>query len=235
MFSFFVFFVLFLKFSNFFFFSLSIFFVFLSIVFWFYNILLEGICGFHNFYVQDGLKLGFFFFIFWEVIFFFSVFWFFFDVSLSPLRELGFFWVPFGIIPPFPFGVPLLNSFFLLSWGITLTWSHYCILSLNNGIKGLFFTILLSIFFLLVQFFEYIYSVISISDWSYGTIFFFATGFHGLHVLLGTLFLLVCLLRFFFKDFSFFHYIWFEFSIVYWHFVDVVWLFLFVFVYWWSF
>ena len=224
--------VFFFKFGFFYFLSIfGLFFFF----FWFKDVSLEGSCGFHTFFVQDGLKLGFCFFLFREVIFFFGIFWFFFDSSLVPLSGYGGAWSPLGSPVLNPFSVPLLNTFFLLSRGVSVTWSHFLFFSSKDCFFSLVFTCLLALVFIYMQAFEYIESFFDFRDGSFGAVFYLSTGFHGFHVFLGLIFLSVNFFFLFMGGLGLNHCLCFDFSIMYWHFVDVVWLFLFIFVYWWSF
>nr|YP_010277764.1 cytochrome c oxidase subunit III [Cylindromyia intermedia]UHY94305.1 cytochrome c oxidase subunit 3 [Cylindromyia intermedia] len=192
--------------------------------------------GLHTSVVMTGLRWGMILFILSEVLFFTSFFWTFFHMSLSPSIELGAMWPPMGIYAFNPFQIPLLNTMILLTSGITITWAHHSILENNHSqtTQGLFFTIILGIYFTMLQAYEYIEAPFSIADSAYGSIFFMATGFHGMHVLIGTTFLIVCLIRHLNNHFSSHHHFGFEAAAWYWHFVDVVWLFLYVSIYWWG-
>nr|QJS34445.1 Cytochrome c oxidase subunit III [Antipathes cf. dichotoma NB-2020]QJS34645.1 Cytochrome c oxidase subunit III [Stichopathes abyssicola] len=192
--------------------------------------------GHHTLAVKQGLKYGMLLFIVSEVLFFFSFFWAFFHSSLSPTIEVGAVWPPQGINPLNPFSVPLLNTAVLLSSGATVTWAHHAIISggKKEAIKGLTCTVLLGIIFTGLQAMEYYEAPFAISDSIYGSTFFVATGFHGLHVLIGTTFLIVCLARLVSHQFTRHHHIGFEAASWYWHFVDVVWLFLYICIYWWG-
>nr|WNS59357.1 cytochrome c oxidase subunit 3 [Hyocrinidae sp.] len=206
-------------------------------VFWWRDVIRESTFqGRHTFSVGGGLRLGMILFITSEVLFFFSFFWAFFHSSLAPSVDLGVCWPPLGVEPLNPFLVPLLNTVVLLSSGVTITWCHHSILENNwlEAVQSLFFTVFLGVYFTILQAWEYFDASFSISDGVYGSTFFVATGFHGLHVLIGSTFLLVCFFRLFFQHFSSFHHFGFEAAAWYWHFVDVVWLFLYVSIYWWG-
>lgn len=204
---------------------------------WWRDIRREGAFqGLHTFIVIKGLRWGIILFITSEVLFFISFFWAFFHRSLSPCLEVGLLWPPSGITPFNALQIPLLNTIILLSSGVTVTWAHHSIIERNysQSAQGLILTVILGIYFTLLQAFEYWESSFCISDSIYGTTFFVATGFHGLHVLIGTTFLFVCLARHIRCQFSESHHFGFEAAAWYWHFVDVVWLFLYVRIYWWG-
>nr|YP_009536174.1 cytochrome c oxidase subunit III [Nemorilla maculosa]AYM35205.1 cytochrome c oxidase subunit 3 [Nemorilla maculosa] len=192
--------------------------------------------GLHTFNVIKGLQWGMILFILSEILFFVSFFWAFFHSSLSPTLELGLLWPPMGIIAFNPFQIPLLNTVILLTSGISITWAHHSLMENNYSqtTQGLFFTVILGIYFTILQAFEYLEAPFSIADSVYGSTFFVATGFHGIHVLIGTTFLLVCLSRHLNNRFSKNHHFGFEAAAWYWHFVDIVWLFLYVSIYWWG-
>nr|YP_009917955.1 cytochrome c oxidase subunit III [Pseudoboletia maculata]QLM02003.1 cytochrome c oxidase subunit 3 [Pseudoboletia maculata] len=192
--------------------------------------------GSHTAIVENGLRYGMILFITSEVCFFFAFFWAFFHSSLAPSVEIGVTWPPTGITPLNPFLVPLLNTAVLLSSGVTITWSHHSILAGNRteAIQALFLTVALGVYFTILQAWEYLDSPFTIADSVYGSTFFVATGFHGLHVIIGTTFLAVCFFRLVNHHFSAHHHFGFEAAAWYWHFVDVVWLFLYVCIYWWG-
>lgn len=193
--------------------------------------------GYHTKTVQLGLRYGMILFIVSEVMFFLAFFWAFFHSSLSPAIEIGSVWPPKSINPFNPWGVPLLNTFILLLSGATVTWAHHEIIvgARKEPAKlGLLLTLFLAVTFTALQVYEYIEASFSISDGIYGSTFFMATGFHGFHVIVGTAFLTVVTLRLIKNHFTKKHHFGFEAAAWYWHFVDVVWLFLFVTVYWWG-
>lgn len=192
--------------------------------------------GFHTSYVVSGLKFGIILFILSEICFFFAFFWAYFHSRLAPSIEIGSVWPPIGVVTLQTFQVPLLNTSVLLLSGVTVTWSHH---SIEEGkyyqaYQRLLITVLLGIYFLFLQYGEYTETAFSISDSIYGSTFFIATGFHGLHVAIGTAFLFVCFTRLFKYHFSKNHHVGFLGAAWYWHFVDVVWLFLYIRIYWWG-
>nr|WCS91752.1 cytochrome c oxidase subunit 3 [Dyscolus oopteroides]WCS91817.1 cytochrome c oxidase subunit 3 [Dyscolus oopteroides]WCS91856.1 cytochrome c oxidase subunit 3 [Dyscolus oopteroides]WCS92038.1 cytochrome c oxidase subunit 3 [Dyscolus oopteroides]WCS92077.1 cytochrome c oxidase subunit 3 [Dyscolus oopteroides] len=209
----------------------------LTMIQWWRDITREGTFqGLHTYVVTMGLRWGMILFITSEVFFFLSFFWGFFHSSLSPAIELGNMWPPAGIETFNPLQIPLLNTLILLTSGVTVTWAHHSLMenNYNQSLQGLLFTVLLGFYFTILQAFEYIESPFTIADSIYGSTFFMATGFHGLHVIIGTTFLLVCLIRHYFNHFSSIHHFGFEAAAWYWHFVDVVWLFLYISIYWWG-
>nr|AFP16877.1 cytochrome c oxidase subunit III [Impressosora ruficollis] len=192
--------------------------------------------GHHTFIVTMGMRWGMILFITSEILFFVSFFWAFFHNSLSPTVEIGMQWPPMGISVFNPIQIPLLNTVILLSSGISVTWAHHSLMENNfsEAYKALAITVALGIYFTILQAYEYYESPFSIADSAYGSSFFIATGFHGIHVIIGSTFLLVCLIRHIKNHFSPIHHFGFEAAAWYWHFVDVVWLFLYISIYWWG-
>lgn len=211
--------------------------ILIVIVQWWRDVRIEASYqGLHTFFVELGLRYGIVLFIVSEVLFFRSFFWAFFHRRLSATIELGRMWPPEAIHPFNPLEVPLLNTIILLSSGVRVTWAHHAIMAGNHkrGFQGLLLTILLGFYFTALQAFEYYEASFRISDGAFGSTFFVATGFHGLHVIVGSLFLRVCLARIWFGHFRSNHHFGFEAAAWYWHFVDVVWLFLYITIYWWG-
>nr|AZH81048.1 cytochrome c oxidase subunit III [Caridina novaecaledoniae] len=209
----------------------------LTMLQWWRDITREGTYqGLHTTRVVTGLQWGMILFITSEVLFFFSFFWAFFHSSLSPTVELGSCWPPAGIEAFNPFQIPLLNTAILLASGATVTWSHHAIMesNLSQALQGLTLTVILGVYFTGLQAMEYYEAPFTIADSAYGSTFFVATGFHGLHVIIGSTFLMVCLYRLYMCHFSSKHHFGFEAAAWYWHFVDVVWLFLYISIYWWG-
>lgn len=211
--------------------------IIISIYQWWRDVIRERTFqGYHTLKVSLNIKWGIILFITSEVLFFISFFWTFFHRRLSPNIEIGIIWPPQNIQAFNPFKIPLLNTLILLSSGISVTWAHHRLLNniYNKTNLRLLITILLGIYFTIIQYLEYNEASFSIADRIFGSTFFLTTGFHGLHVLIGTLFLIVCLIRQTNLQFSRNHHFGFEAAAWYWHFVDVVWLFLFIFIYWWA-
>jgi cytochrome c oxidase subunit 3 len=190
----------------------------------------------HTITVQKGLRLGMILFIVSEVMFFFAFFWAFFHSSVAPVHNLGGVWPPKAISTINTYTIPLTNTFFLLTSGATITWAHHALLARakRHTLVAFMFTLILAIMFTALQGFEYVNAPFNISDGVYGSCFYMATGFHGFHVFVGTVALLVSFIRSIMNHFTDKHHFGFESAIWYWHFVDVVWLFLFINIYWWS-
>jgi cytochrome c oxidase subunit 3 len=200
--------------------------------------------GHHTRVVQISHRYGMILFIASEVMFFVAWFWAYFDVALFPtdvhqvMRDeyIGGVWPPKGIQTFDPWHLPLLNTLILLTSGTTVTWAHHALLHNDRqGLKwGLILTILLGLTFTGVQAYEYSHAAFGFKGNIYGATFFMATGFHGFHVIVGTIFLIVCLIRAMKGQFTPKQHLGFEFAAWYWHFVDVVWLFLFSCIYVWG-
>ncbi|MGE3149559.1 MAG: cytochrome c oxidase subunit 3 [Pseudorhodoplanes sp.] len=200
--------------------------------------------GDHTRVVQISHRYGMILFIASEVMFFVAWVWAYFSTALFPAEPhhfartelLGGVWPPKGIETFDPWHLPLLNTLILLTSGTTVTWAHHALLEGDrDGLKkGLWLTILLGLAFTCVQAYEYAHATFSFKGNIYGATFFMATGFHGAHVIIGTVFLIVCLFRTYAGHFTPKHHLGFEFAAWYWHFVDVVWLFLFACIYVWG-
>ncbi len=200
--------------------------------------------GHHTPVVQLHLRYGMILFIASEIMFFVAWFWAYFDASLyagEVIQEArtnftGGQWPPQGIETFDPWHLPLINTLILLTSGTTVTWAHHALLQDDReGLKwGLICTVVLGALFTGVQAYEYAHASFGFSGSIYGATFFMATGFHGFHVLIGTIFLIVCLFRALAGHFKSTQHFGFEAAAWYWHFVDVVWLFLFVAVYVWG-
>lgn len=204
---------------------------------WWRDVIREAVYeGFHTEKVLVGLALGMLLFIVSEIMFFFAFFWSYFYLSFNASIALGGVWPPMFLVVIDPYEVPLLNTLLLLTSGASLTISHHAIVlgDKTSALFGLYLTIFLAILFTICQVAEYYSAPFSISDSVYGSIFFLTTGFHGFHVFVGTCFLIVCLLRLILDHFTREQHFGFEAAAWYWHFVDVVWLFLFLTVYWWG-
>ncbi|MDC0857555.1 cytochrome c oxidase subunit 3 [Rickettsiales bacterium] len=222
-------------------------FTILTAYFWWRDVVKEGrVDKAHTENVKSGLRLGMALFILSEIMFFFAFFFSFFHVSIFPVDILDGVWpIKEGVWPPEsiktldPWDVPFLNTLILLLSGTTVTWAHYSLINNNKEelVLALGLTVLLGFIFSGFQVYEYIHALhhnFNFTDSVYGANFYMATGFHGFHVLIGTIFLLVCYFRARKSHFSPESHLGFEFAAWYWHFVDVVWLFLFSVVYIWG-
>jgi cytochrome c oxidase subunit 3 len=204
---------------------------------WWRDIIREGTYeGQHTKTVQQGLKIGVILFIVSEIMFFFAFFWAFFHSSFNPSPAIGGIWPPAYLTTLNPWEIPLLNTILLLSSGASVTWAHHSIVfgQKQQAAYALYITIILAVIFTALQGFEYLTAPFTISDGIYGSTFYMTTGFHGFHVLIGTIFLAICLIRLNYNHFTRTHHVGFEAAAWYWHFVDVVWLFLFITIYWWG-
>ena len=208
-----------------------------SMSFWFRDVVSEATyLGNHTSAVQRGLNMGVGLFIVSEALFFLAIFWTFFHSALSPAVEMGAEWPPSGIDSINPFELPLLNTVILLSSGFTVTYAHHSLIQgyRRGALYALAFTVILALIFTVLQGVEYTVSSFTFSDCTFGSCFYFGTGFHGLHVMIGTAFIGVGLWRFLAYHFTENHHLGFESSILYWHFVDIVWLILFISIYYWG-
>lgn len=206
--------------------------------FWWADVIREGREGHHTPVVSLHLRYGMILFIASEVMFFVGWFWAYFDASLFPkaVDAVGGVWPPKGMEVINPFHFPLLNTMILLCSGTTVTWAHHALIHGDRqGLKqGLWCTVLLGLLFSSIQAYEYAEAPFAFKGNIFGATFFMATGFHGAHVIIGTIFLIVCLFRAYRGDFSPRAHFGFEAATWYWHFVDVVWLFLFLVIYVWG-
>lgn len=209
-----------------------------TMVAWWTDVIKESHSGDHTPVVQIGLRYGFILFVMSEIMFFSVWFWNFFKHALYPMEEgAGGVWPPVGIEPFDPWHLPLINTLILLSSGAAATWAHHAIAHENNRkdfVNGLILAVILGCAFTLLQAYEYAHAAFGFSGNIYGATFFMATGFHGAHVIIGTIFLLVCMIRGMKGHFTPTAHIGYETAAWYWHFVDVVWLFLFAAVYIWG-
>jgi len=224
---------------HFFIIGLKIFFFgFFSLLFflnrWFLDIILESLKGNHTSYVANGLRLGFILLIISEIMFFFSFFWSYFHISLSQSIHTGAIW-PY-VKGPYPWALPFLNCYILGLSSICLTEAHIYFLEKSKllSIYFLLLTIFLGIFFTFIQVLEYLDSFLTFNNGACGSIFYMLTGFHGFHVFIGSIFLIISLIRIIKDQLLVERHILLEISSLYWHFVDIIWLFLFIFVYVWG-
>ena len=210
---------------------------------WWTDVVKEAQHGDHTRVVQISHRYGMILFIASEIMFFVAWFWAYFAISLYPneaieyarSQALGGVWPPKGVEPLEAWQFPLFNTLILLTSGTTVTWAHHALLHSQRSaiVKGLILTIVLGVLFTCVQVWEYMHAPFPFAS-AMGSNFYMPTGFHGFHVFIGTIFLIVCLARVLIGQFTPKQHLGFEFAAWYWHFVDVVWLFLFAAVYVWG-
>ncbi|PIE11756.1 MAG: cytochrome c oxidase subunit 3 [Rhodobacterales bacterium] len=208
---------------------------------WWADTVAENQAGDHTPVVMIGLRYGFILFIISEVMFFAAWFWSFFKHAMYPMGEqspiVDGVWPPAGIETFDPWHLPLINTLILLCSGMAVTWAHHALVHENNRQDtkwGLIIGVALGAIFTVLQAYEYSHAAFGLAGNIYGANFFMATGFHGFHVIIGTIFLTICLIRLLKGHFTPDSHIGFEAAAWYWHFVDVVWLFLFMAVYIWG-
>ena len=211
----------------------------LILFYWFRDIILEATYeGFHTSQIQKNLYISFSWFIFSEVMLFVAFFWAYFHSSIFPTIELNMSWPPIGLgnLIIAPLDIPLVNTLLLLLSGATLTFSHYCLKEyfIRLSLIGLLWTIGIASLFIFFQGFEYYNTAFDISDGVYGSTFFLCTGLHGFHVIVGNTALIATAYRMYLGHFTRGHHVGFELAAWYWHFVDVVWLFLYIIIYCWG-
>uniref|UniRef100_A0A060RCV0 Cytochrome c oxidase subunit 3 n=1 Tax=Blastobotrys adeninivorans TaxID=409370 RepID=A0A060RCV0_BLAAD len=216
-----------------------------SICLWVRDVVTESTyLGWHTLAVRRGINIGFILFIVSEALFFAGVFWAYGHSALAPTVELGAVWPPVNIEAIGPLELPLLNTIILLASGATITHSHHTFIAgYTNNIKtsnrnaaliSLGLTILLALIFSACQYIEYTNAAFTISDGVFGSVFYLGTGLHATHIITGTMFLSVAFWRMYAYHFTETHHVGYETTILMWHFLDVVWLILFVFFYWWG-
>lgn len=208
-----------------------------TMFFWWKNVIHEAVVEkAHSNITYLGLRYGMALFITSEVMFFVAFFWAFFNASLFPADAIGNVWPPANIEVIKPFGLPFMMTMILLLSGCTVTWAHHEILHGNKekAAKGIALTALLGTIFLCFQIYEYGHATFGFTEGIYPSAFYMATGFHGFHVFVGTAFLIVCYFRMKKGHFTAERHFGFEAAAWYWHFVDVVWLFLFCAIYFWG-
>lgn len=203
---------------------------------WFRDVTREGVWGYHSSHMEKAFKEGFFLFLASEVMFFFSLFWAFFHISLAPDINVICVWPPLGVRTFRPWRVPLYATLVLIASGCSIQYAHRSVRigHRSNAILGVICTIFLAVLFLRLQSHEYYWARFSITDRVYGRVFFILTGFHGMHVIFGSGFLLVTLWRLIRGDFTRKKYYGFRVCSWYWHFVDWVWIFMWLRLYFWR-
>lgn len=211
--------------------------LFYCMTLWFKDVIAESTyLGDHTTAVKKGLNQGFLLFVLSEILIFISLFWAFFHSSINPVIEIGAIWPPMGIKAVNPLELPLLNTIILLASGVTITYSHHALIngSRKDTMLGFIYTTLLIFIFVICQTLEYQYSSFTLSDGIYGSTFYSLTGLHGIHMIMLVIMLAVCTYRVYNYDFTNVSHVFAESTILYLHVLDVIWLFIYIFVYWWA-
>lgn len=209
----------------------------ITLYFWISELIKEGLyIGDHSKIEVSNLTIGFILFVVSEIIIFIILFFSYFYNSFIPAIEIGSEWPPYAIKIINPYSLPLFNTALLYFSGISISISQNYLLTRNkyHTLFFLLFTIILALLFTMVQLYEYKQASFSILDSIYGTNFFVLTGFHGIHVIIGTSLLIISFLRFFFNHFQSNNQVGYHASAIYWAFVDWLWLFIMAFLYIWS-
>nr|YP_009922188.1 Cox3 [Metschnikowia borealis]QMS50743.1 Cox3 [Metschnikowia borealis]QMS50759.1 Cox3 [Metschnikowia borealis] len=204
---------------------------------WFKDVMAESTyLGDHTKAVKTGLTQGFYLFVVSEILMFASLFWAYLHSSLNPTIELGMAWPPAGIQAISPSELPLLNTIITLASGVTITMGHHALINSNrkDTLYGFMFTTLLIVMFVMLQYFEYIFSTFTITDGVYGSTFYSLTGTHFLHMNMTWIMLAICTWRIYNYDFTNNSHVFAEMTVLYLHVLDVLWLFMYIICYWWG-
>lgn len=223
--------------SGLFCFFLGVFFVILAFVFWCRDLIRElTFLGRSSLLVESNIRWAFWFFIVSEALLFFSFFWAFFHSAFEPVVQIGAVWPPMESIQMNSLGIPIVNTIFLLASGAALTWAQYGIIGGQAREVKLGFAVLFAyaVFFMMSQWHEYVVAFHQVNDSVFGSTMYILTMFHGLHVLIGSIFLFICFIRFLLGHFKTVSYLALTLAAWYWHFVDVVWVLVFLWIYLWG-
>ena len=203
---------------------------------WQRDVLREAMGGFHTIKVRRGIQIGFLLFQISELVLFSGLFWTYFHSALAPSIEQGLSWPPLGINPVKPGGLPLSNTVYLVASGFILSLAHHAVtlgVKVQTG-KNLAITVLVGLIFVYLQGKEYKYGEFTITDSVYGSVFYMTTGLHGVHVMIGLLGLIIKTIRSLIDSYTTDHHQGLEFSVLYWHLVDIVWIYVYGTYYWWG-
>nr|YP_009919747.1 Cox3 [Metschnikowia proteae]QMQ98358.1 Cox3 [Metschnikowia proteae]QMQ98372.1 Cox3 [Metschnikowia proteae] len=204
---------------------------------WFKDVMAESTyLGDHTKAVKTGLTQGFYLFVVSEMLMFASLFWAYLHSSLNPTMEMGMSWPPAGMEAMSASELPLLNTMMLLASGVTMTMGHHALMNSNrkDTLYGFIFTTLLIVLFVMLQYFEYMFSSFTITDGVYGSTFYSLTGLHFLHMSMTGMMLGTCSWRIYNYDFTNNSHVFAEMTVLYLHILDILWLFIYMICYWWG-